>query len=125
MLVWEIRGITLDQALAEQGETLAAQFGSQYDLRPVWGHREGDRRRDKVALSAGEVAALWPGGGFTLRLDGSLPTRRVGSGVTSTMRETVPQQRLIGLPHCGLAQLHWSAGACCACATTAAGQGPR
>ena len=40
MLVWEIRGITLDQALAEQGETLAAQFGSQYDLRPVWGYIE-------------------------------------------------------------------------------------
>jgi hypothetical protein len=37
MLVWTIRGFTLDEALEEQGHTLAAQFGSQYDLRPVWG----------------------------------------------------------------------------------------
>src|SRR6516164_9179322 len=74
MLVWAIRRFTPDEALEEQGNTLAAQFGSQYDLRPVWGvHREGDRRRGKVALSAGEVAAVWPGRGFTLRPDGSLP----------------------------------------------------
>ena len=40
MLVWAIRRFTLDEALAEQGDTLAAQFGSQYDLRPVWGYIE-------------------------------------------------------------------------------------
>ena len=37
MLVWAIRRFTLDEALAEQGDTLAAQFGSQYDLQSVWG----------------------------------------------------------------------------------------
>jgi hypothetical protein len=36
-------------------------------------HRDGDRRREMVALSAGEVAAVWPGRGFKLRPDGSLP----------------------------------------------------
>jgi hypothetical protein len=35
MLVWAIPRFTLDEALDEQGDTLAAQFGSQYDLRPV------------------------------------------------------------------------------------------
>ena len=40
MLVWAIRRFTPDEALEEQGNTLAAQFGSQYDLRPVWGYTE-------------------------------------------------------------------------------------
>ena len=40
MLVRAIRRFTLDEALAEQGDTLAAQFGSPYDLRPVWGYIE-------------------------------------------------------------------------------------
>jgi hypothetical protein len=37
MLVWAIRGFTLEEALKEQSDTLAAQFGSQHDLRPVCG----------------------------------------------------------------------------------------
>ena len=40
MLVWAIRRFTHDEALEEQGDTLAAQFGSPYDLRPVWGYIE-------------------------------------------------------------------------------------
>ena len=40
MLVWAIRRFTLDEALEEQGDTLAAPFGSQYDLRPFWGYIE-------------------------------------------------------------------------------------
>ena len=40
MLVWAIRSLTMDEALAEQGDTLAAQFGSQYDSRSVWGYIE-------------------------------------------------------------------------------------
>ena len=40
MLVWAIRRFTHDEALEEQGDTLAAQFGSQYDLRPVRGYTE-------------------------------------------------------------------------------------
>jgi hypothetical protein len=28
----------LDEALEEQGDTISAQFASQYDLRPVWGY---------------------------------------------------------------------------------------
>ena len=38
MLVWAMRRFTLDEAREEQGDTLVAQFGSQYDLRPVWGY---------------------------------------------------------------------------------------
>ena len=37
MLVWAIRRFTLDEALAEQGDTLAAQFGPQVVLRPELG----------------------------------------------------------------------------------------
>jgi hypothetical protein len=40
MLVWAIRRFTPHEALAEQGDTLAAQFGSQYDLRPLSGYIE-------------------------------------------------------------------------------------
>jgi hypothetical protein len=40
MLVRAIRRFTLDESLEEHGDTLAAQFGSQYDLRPVWGYVE-------------------------------------------------------------------------------------
>jgi hypothetical protein len=30
----------LDEALEEQGDALAAQFGSQFDLKAVWGYIE-------------------------------------------------------------------------------------
>jgi hypothetical protein len=40
MLVLAIRRFTLVEAQAEQGDTLAAQFGSQYDSRSLWGYIE-------------------------------------------------------------------------------------
>jgi hypothetical protein len=36
MLVWAIRRFTLAEALEEPVDTLAAQFGPKYDLRPLW-----------------------------------------------------------------------------------------